>query len=371
MLPQRAVSPMDFSRRRFLAFAASSFLGAAATRRLRAADDADAAKRPARLFFTSQGKTAIINADGSGLRYLEFNVPGQATWQPGPIFDDGRRVVMLSMEPRRDGPGKPFSEYYTKTPTHLWIYDLDGGGLEEICTRDRPAPFITPALLVGRERILVQVVRDGVGQIVNMRLDGSDARPFTAAGEGLPYGLSLSPDGRRVAFHLASPRGYQVWTSDVEGKNRVRVAADPEHLYFGTSWSPDGGSILYVDCHYQSDPGHDWCDVCVGRADGSEHRVLTEGQAMWFAATYGDPTTRGGGSNLPAWTPAGEILFPRRSPGACGVGVSGGAGGRRSLQPRLQAQRGPRRCADSASRSAHGPGGRADARQRGRVGLSL
>ena len=80
-----------------------------------------------------------------------------------------------------------------------------------------------------------------------MRLDGTDPHEFTRAGEGLPYGLSLSPDGQRVAFHLASPQGYQVWTSDVDGSNRVRVAADPEHLYFGTSWSPDGKWILYVD----------------------------------------------------------------------------------------------------------------------------
>jgi hypothetical protein len=33
----------------------------------------------------------------------------------------------------------------------------------------------------------------------------------------------LSPDGKRVAFHLASPEGYQVWTSDVDGGNRVRT----------------------------------------------------------------------------------------------------------------------------------------------------
>jgi TolB protein len=37
---------------------------------------------------------------------------------------------------------------------------------------------------------------------------------------------------------------------------------------------------------------------------------------MWFAATYGDPATRGGGSNVPAWMPDGTILFPRRAPGS-------------------------------------------------------
>lgn len=271
--------------------------------------------RPPRLFFTSKGETCLVDADGGGLRRLRFDRPGQATWQPGPIFPDGRRVILLSMEPRRDGPGRPFDEYYSQTPTHLWIYDLETEALEEIATEDRLAPFVTPALLLGDSgRLLVQVVRRNVGQIYSVRLDGSDPREFTKAGEGLPYGLALAPDGKRVSFHLASPEGYQVWTSDLDGSDRVRVAAGPGHLYFGTSWSPDGRWILYVDCRPGEDPGHDWADVCVGRADGGEHRVLTSGGAMWFAATYGDPKTRGGGSNVPARTRDGRILFPRRLP---------------------------------------------------------
>jgi len=301
-------------RRDFLALAALSpalvNLTDAATD---AAENPESPPRP-RLLFTSRGKTGIVNTDGSGLRYFDFQIPGQVSWQPGPVFADGKRLVFLSMEPRRDGPGRPFDEYYTQTPTHLWVHDLESGALDEICAKDRLAPFVTPALLLGDDRILVQVVRKKVGQIYNVRLDGTDRREFTRAGEGLPYGLSLSPDGRRVAFHLASPRGYQIWTSDLDGTNRVRLAGQPEHLYFGTSWSPDGQWILYVNCLYRQDPGHDWADVCIGRPDGSEHRVITSGQAMWFAATYGDPMTRGGGSNVPVWTRDGSILFPRRLP---------------------------------------------------------
>lgn len=269
-----------------------------------------------RLFFTSDGRTAMIRSDGTGLHYFDFKVPGQATWQPGPFLSDGRRVIFLSMEPRRDGPGRPFEEYYTQTPTHLWVYDLDRDTLTEIAQRERLAVFYTPALLLSDERALVQVVRNKVGQIFSMNLDGTDAREFTRAGEGLPYGLSLSPDGRRVAYHLASPRGYEIWTCDTDGQDRVRVAADPQHLYFGTSWSPDGGWILYQECHFKTDPGHDWSDICIGRPDGSEHRVLTRGQSQWFGATYGNLQTRGGGSNMPLWTRDGQILFSRRSPGA-------------------------------------------------------
>lgn len=279
-----------------------------------AASDAPADGAGRRLLFSSQGRTGIVESNGEGLHYLDLQRPLQVTWQPGPFLSDGKRAVFLSMEARRDGPGRPFGEYYTQTPCHLWLYDFDRGTLEEICQRGRLAPFMTPALLVSDDRILVQVARKDVSQIYSMRLDGSDAREFTRAGEGVPYGLRLSPDGRRVAFHLAGPDGYQIWTSDVEGGDRVRVAADPGHLYFGPQWSPDGQWILYVDCHEREDPGHDWADVCIGRADGSEHRVLTVGQAMWFAATYGSRETKGGGSNVPTWTPEGTILFPRRLP---------------------------------------------------------
>jgi TolB protein len=169
---------------------------------------------------------------------------------------------------------------------------------------------------VGDDRILVQVVRDQGGQIYSMNLDGGDAREFTRAGEGLPYGLSLSPDRRRVAYHLASPQGYQIWTSDTLGGNRVLVAAHPDHLYFGPNWSPDGQWLVYQDCQFRTDPGHDWSDVCLGRPDGSGHRALTEGQVMWFGATYGDAKNRGGGSNMAVWSRNGHILFPRRLPGS-------------------------------------------------------
>lgn len=244
-----------------------------------------------------------------------MEAPNQVTWQPAGFLPDGR-VLMLSMEARRDGPGRPFEAYYHLTPTHVWAHDLESGSLTELATCDRVAPFYAPQLPLKDGRILMQVIRTRPGQILNMNLDGSDAREFTGTDEGLPYGLSLSPDGQRVAFHLASPAGYQIWTSDTLGGNRVRVAAQAGHLYFGPSWSPDGRWLVYQDCHAGADPGHDWSDVCVGRPDGSEHRVLTEGQAMWFGATYGHPGNRGGGSNVPVWTRDGQILFPRRLPGS-------------------------------------------------------
>jgi TolB protein len=81
-------------------------------------------------------------------------------------------------------------------------------------------------------------------------------------------------------------------------------------------WSPDGEWLAYQDCLPGEDPGHDWSDIRLSRPDGSEAKALTQGQAMWFGATYGPPQRHGGGSNLVAWTRDGAILFPRRLPGA-------------------------------------------------------
>lgn len=304
------------SRRRFIELSAAAATIASLPGCRSSSGYGAAAKGAARLFFTSQGRTALINADGTGLRYLDFKIPDQVTWQPGPFLSDGRRVIFLSMEARRDGPGRPFGEYYHKTPTHLWLYDLERDTRTEIATRDRLAVYYAPALLLSDERMLVQVIRDAGGQIFSMNLDGSDAREFTRLGEGLPYGFSLSPDRRRVAYHLASPQGYQIWTSNAEGTGRVLVAAHPDHLYFTPSWSPDGHWLVFQDCHFKTDPGHDWCDLCISRTDGSEKRMLTEGQAMWFATSYGNQANRGGGSNLAAWTRDGQILFPQRLPGS-------------------------------------------------------
>jgi TolB protein len=300
--PDQPEGIRKLDRRRFVALGATAAAAACVLGCRNLANSRGPVRRPMRLFFTTQGRTALINADGSALRYLDFKAPEQVTWQPGPFLSDGRRVILLSMEARRDGPGRPFAEYYHKTPTHLWLYDLNRDSLTEIATCDRLAVFYTPALLVSDERLLVQVVRDQGGQIFSMNLDGSDAREFTRLGEGLPYGLSLSPDRRRVAYHLASPQGYQIWTSNIEGAERRLVAAHPEHLYFGPSWSPNGRWLLFLDCQFKTDPGHDWCDLCLARPDGTDLRRLTQGQAMWFAATHGSPQNHGGGSNLANWT---------------------------------------------------------------------
>ena len=80
------IMQMKIDRRQFLRTAALTPFLAVAARSTSMADRPASGSGPTRFFFTSQGKTAMMNVDGSGLRYLEFDVPNQATWQPGSFF---------------------------------------------------------------------------------------------------------------------------------------------------------------------------------------------------------------------------------------------------------------------------------------------
>ncbi|MCL5995659.1 MAG: serine/threonine protein kinase [Chloroflexi bacterium] len=262
--------------------------------------------------FSSRGRIGLIRPDGTGLRYLSFDVPGQVSWQLGPAFDDGRRFVVTSYE-----EGKPWEH---QVRTHLYIYDAISQSLDEIATRDRSVPMLLcSALLPGGQRMVAAPFIDHEQRIVTMNLDGSDVVELTQQGEGFAYCVTPSPDGMRLVYHITGPGDlpYRICVTNIDGKHKTSVAHHPDHLYFGPVWSPDGEWLAYQDCHFKADPGHDWADLCVSRPDGSARRILTQGQCQWFGTSYGTPETRGGGSELPQWSPDGQtVTHTRATPGA-------------------------------------------------------
>ena len=89
-------------------------------------------------FMNTDGKTGVMNVDGTGLRYLDVDYRSQFLWQPGPLFSDRRRIILTSMD-RGDWGGRSFSDYYHKIRTHLWIYDLPYKAPVAVGSGGRPA----------------------------------------------------------------------------------------------------------------------------------------------------------------------------------------------------------------------------------------
>ncbi|MBI4559016.1 MAG: PD40 domain-containing protein [Candidatus Hydrogenedentes bacterium] len=292
-----------FSRREMIvsALAGGLSLGvlSCTTASSRPAAMGDSANRRVRhLLFASGGRVGLIEEDGSGPRFIAPDVPGQVSWHHGPVFADGQRAILMSVE------GTRIWEHNVRS--HLWLYDLETSELAEIAAKNPPARYMPAcALLPGEERLIVNPIIDGEQRVYTMNLDGSDAVEVTHAGEGFTYCVTLSPDATRLAFHATGPEGYRVFTTHLDGSNRKLVAGAPGHLYFGPTWSAGGEWLLYLDCHTAGGAGHDWADLCIGRPDGSEHQVVTQGQRHWFGTAYGGPDTRGSGSNIPQWCPHG------------------------------------------------------------------
>ncbi len=267
-----------------------------------------------RLLFNSRGRLGVINIDGGDERYLTFDVPNQVSWGWGPLFADGRRMILSSYE-----EGKAWEGH---VQTHLWIYDLEEDRLiEEIAVKNKPAPFMGCSnILPGEERIITNPIIDGKQRVWIMNLDGSDPQEVTHEDEGFTYCIQVSPDNRRLAFHttgLPDQPGYSIFTTDLDGGNRIEIASHPDHLYFGPMWSPDSAWLIYQDCMFKTDPGHDWADLCLGKSDGSIHRVIIEGQRHWFGTSYGSLETRGSGSNMAQWSPDGQtVTYTRSEPGS-------------------------------------------------------
>ena len=290
---------------------ASLFAGASFISQTMSCDQTEKIPQPSNknrkiIFSTHTRRIGVINEDGSGLSFLTFDIPDQESWGSGPVFPDGKRILVTSYEKGKVWEGRVL--------THIWIYHLEDKTLTEIATKNRPADSHIPALIMpDGERIVTGAIIDGEQRIFSMNLDGSDQVEITKQGEGYTYGVSLSPEGKKLAFHVTNTMPYSIFSIGVDGSNRTLVATHPDHLYFGTSWSPDGEWILYQDCHYKTNPGHDWSNLCISRPDGSEHRVITEDLRHWFGTSYGTPETRGGGSNMPQYSPDGSVVTYTRA----------------------------------------------------------
>lgn len=271
------------------------------------------------IFFISNQRIGAIRPDGSDECYPEFTEPNQVYWQLMTVLPDGKQAVLWSQEPQRN----PKADYDDKdglafATSHLWRYDFVSGALKEI---NLPSLYGVAGVMPGGERLLFNGNIDNVVHIFTSDLDGGD-RDYLYTGPGYAYGTSRSPDGSKVAHHITNvpgKPGYQIYVIDVQTKERTLIADDPEYIFFAPAWSPDNQWLVYVRCAYRQFPGHERADICISRADGSEHRELTTGNQHCFGVAYGPPGNVGGGSNGSAWSPDGRwVTYTRCLPGARG-----------------------------------------------------
>jgi Tol biopolymer transport system component len=132
-----------------------------------------------------------------------------------------------------------------------------------------------------------------------MNRDGTNKRDMSQGKEGFIYGVSASPDGRRVAYH----KDYQIMVADADGSN-LRPIETGNPFNFAPQWSPDGAWLLFVfGEHYD-------CHPVIVRPDGTGLRKIADrGGYTGVTTVYDVYDFHGGSSDVPVWNTRGDGIY--------------------------------------------------------------
>ena len=246
------------------------------------------------LFYLSQQSRAIMRADKSGLGAeqvfkfeLSFGLPGGLLLYPGgdallvatarsPLSDLQLHKVSISTHTASDigevpgdvngaawaEPGKSLLFSHTANGlTNIWKYNLEDRSLTQVTSGAGPdfSPMPDPA---GKGFYYVNGKSSGFLTAYNVRSKQSvDIASETASQP------SISTDGKRVMYIISPEAGHnELWVSDTDGKNKVKVASSG-NLATGI-WSHDSRQITFVDNAAKS------ARVYIAGSDGSGVREI-------------------------------------------------------------------------------------------------
>ena len=184
-------------------------------------------------YAADHGEPALlgVHREGSGV------FPHAFAWSP-----DGRRIAYVN--------GNTNWWYSANVePSSIWVIDAKGG--EPVRVTDQDHLNMSPQWLADSRRLLFVSDRDGPRRVyaVEVDADGPRGSPRGVAGISDPHTISVSADGRKLAFSKFTAR-QNIWSIPVPGSGQVSVrAATPittgNQVIETHSLSPDRQWIAY------------------------------------------------------------------------------------------------------------------------------
>ena len=188
-------------------------------------------------------KTGVSRVLMRGIR-ARFLSPGQLLV----VRTDGS-LVALPFDPKRltaTGPAIPVLAGVAVTAGYIADFDVSAAG--ELVYFGGEAHGV-------HERVQpVWVTRTGTTAVIDTAWQFN--RPFNG-------GLSLSPDGHRLAVAIAGDRTADIWIKQLDHGPLSRLTFE-EFLKYRPTWTPDGQAVTYI-----VDPGNNDAAIYRKRADGS------------------------------------------------------------------------------------------------------
>ena len=208
------------------------------------------------LYYRNQGGVWVMNADGTGKRNLTpnqgFNAPGG--WSP-----DARKIVFTS---NRDGNNE------------VYVMNANGSGQRNLLPSPSSQEFAGPWSPDGKT-VLFTSDRDGNWELYAVDADGKNPRNLSRSPgiDGRGAGFAWLPDGRRIVFSSTRDTrdddNPELYVMKADGSDVRRITRLPGAEYV-LSVSPDGRKLAFG--RYPAKPR--WA-FWVMNADGTGLRKVT------------------------------------------------------------------------------------------------
>ncbi len=202
---------------------------------------------------------------------------------PTPLFDNGRsHQTEIAFSP--DGRYAAFGECTGNLTGKLVIRDLEAKKQAEIKHSGRGA-YRTPAFTPDGKRVVYAFAEKGPMQLWSVDLEGKDKKQLTET-EGLTHWPSFTADGKLIAYANSRENNYEIYLRDFEGGNERRLT-DNRLMDFRPRLSPNGERICFVSTR------HGNYEVYVMDADGGNVIRVTNNEER---------------DDYPSWHPNGRSL---------------------------------------------------------------
>jgi Tol biopolymer transport system component len=255
-------------------------------------------------YFPNQvtGRAFVVRGDGSGTTELAPGLaskPYQRTqfagWSP-----DGRQAILYqiweSPENRKHG-GRLFTAEHVLSDVIL--LDMETKKTTNVTAVERVSHYNVGLHFWPEKKFSFSAMIGGQLRPYVMDRSGKNKKP-QAAGPGFIYGISPSPDGKRICYH----RDYRLYLADADGSN-AKPVKDDHPFHFLPQWSPTGEWLAYLSGEHYN------CHPHLVRPDGTGLRKLADRAGYRGVIPPIDSERKGadGPSDIPTWSRDGKWLY--------------------------------------------------------------
>lgn len=162
-----------------------------------------------------------------------------------PLTAEATAQIVVPVSPN----GEPFGQiaftcqvFKVSAGNQICIINADGTGFRRLTT-DNTKQHYYPSVAPDGKSVIYAAFRDpNIYEIYEMDIAAGSLTQLTDRLGNL-NAPEISPDGKSVAFKLASGNSNQIWLMDRDGKNQRKI---PNASGWDPTWSPDGKTILFA-----------------------------------------------------------------------------------------------------------------------------